>query len=388
MTYDNTDTNADGAIDAPIDNDSVSTGESVTNGGSVVVDAVNADDKFYREGFSSIQPAVDAMPLEGTDSFPRGEILIGAKGANGGQDYIYDENVTIPYKRLRIRGHNHNAKLQPWGGSSAPALKVEGTDDCQLINFWVDNPTDSTTDGDAIQAVDGTEIWIRGMNVDRAGRYAINLGSSNLMKRCWIGEWTEIKGGDKAAVRLNTIQSLISDTIIHDELSHGIPVGLVLDNFKNNIVSNLWICLDDGQAAIDWTNTGQGDGCIWNGVYIGKTRSDANGNIAEDVDLRGKNAIYNNFYIGTTGLNMQYATESIFNGYVSGSITHGTRTVINGKSINAGDPSTGGGQWAGFSDLAYKMGADVIDTSTEGDKYEPLPPSATNDWIRHSGTAV
>lgn len=49
MTYDNTDTNADGAIEAPVDNESVSTDDaSVANASSAVTDVVRkteVDDK-------------------------------------------------------------------------------------------------------------------------------------------------------------------------------------------------------------------------------------------------------------------------------------------------------------------------------------------------------
>jgi len=66
---------------------------------------------------------------------------------------------------------------------------------------------------------------------------------------------------------------------------------------------------------------------------------------------------------------------------------NGTRNVINGYGKNAGDPSAAG-DWNGHSDWAYKVGATIIDTSNEGDLYVPLPPGATNNWVRIAGTAV
>jgi len=66
---------------------------------------------------------------------------------------------------------------------------------------------------------------------------------------------------------------------------------------------------------------------------------------------------------------------------------NGSRTIYNGFSENAGDPSSTG-VWSNFPDVAWRKGVTVVDTSTEGDLYHPLPPSATNDWVRVSGTAV
>lgn len=82
------------------------------------------------------------------------------------------------------------------------------------------------------------------------------------------------------------------------------------------------------------------------------------------------------------------ATETVVSGVPVSSVTDdGTRTVLNGFGTNAGDPSSAG-DWNTHSDTAYYLGATIIDTSTEGDLYAPLPPSATSNWVRVGGTAV
>ncbi|WP_135302642.1 hypothetical protein [Haloarcula amylovorans] len=63
----------------------------------------------------------------------------------------------------------------------------------------------------------------------------------------------------------------------------------------------------------------------------------------------------------------------------------GYRNIINGVSINSGDPSSTGG-WNGMSDLVYQLGCLVYDEANDS-WYLPLAPTATNDWFQISGSA-
>ncbi|WP_135366251.1 hypothetical protein [Halosimplex halophilum] len=192
-------------------------------------------------------------------------------------------------------------------------------------------------------------------------------------------------------MRLNVRQSLISNNIIHDELGHGIETGIIFDHHERTMLNNVWVMLDSasgGQRAFDWENTSKAH-VIYNNVYIGES-TNADGDLPEDVQLRGKDSIANNVIISNTGLDLSFADDFVFSDYVDSSVTHGTRTVVNGWSVNDGNPATTG-QWNGHAVFAAKTKATVYDTSASSPlpNYSAQPDgSGGYEWIEESVTAA
>lgn len=240
----------------------------------------------------------------------------------------------------------------------------------------------ATTEGGA----DNDELQLFQCSCDAAPRYGFNIETP---RSHLIG--CEGTGGDTAAFRIAGDHT----QAIGLKLQEPVAKALVLDADYCTVTANCKFSADtafdiDGIAnSLFLHSRGSGGrgaiitGDLNTGVILSTNSS------AEDLSITAA-ASRNSLWVCTNG-NVALSSgtsENVVSGYIGGMLSDtGTRNVVNGVSTNAGDPSSTG-EWNGESAKAYRWGARVIDTSTEGDIYWPLPPSATNNWIRVSGSAV
>lgn len=335
--------------------------------------------------FTSIQAAIDAVTR--TDSgFPRGDVWIMPRGAMGNSpddtSTRYGEQVLIDDFRTRVEGSGPSTRIS--ASTSDYTVYVKQADDCAFGNVWVEN----NGEGDAIQ-MDGSEGHLYGINIEDAGRYGINVGpdGANSVRSSITGGHleTEIKAGDTAGLRFSASEGYIDRVRIHDELGRGIPVGLEIGKHNSLTISNLDIMLDSATEAIDWSVGPDTPGVQMSNVYIGESKtSGANGQVSNPVDLRGERSIFTNVNIYSgNDLTLQFATECMFVGHIDGAVTNwGTRNVVNGYSVNVGDPRVEGA-WNGYVDLAARTGVRVINYSGNlpYDIYYAVdPPDEAAQW--------
>lgn len=371
-------------LTANVDNQSVSTDEEVIGSGpiraEIITDADPAEANFRTVCFRSIQSAIDAIPTLSGQSVSRGKVTVGALGGNSSQR-SYQENITIDEYRIILEGQGKSTKVEASGAATeAPTLEVNASDDTEIRDIWLDNSwSDNTTGGDVLQ-VNGGECYVDKLNVDHAGRYAVNMdGRRNFLANA------EIKDGDVAAVRMAQEQSSIYNCLIHDELNQGVPTAIRFGDHQRLKLDRLWI-MTQGERAFDWE--GNANGAIqYSNIYIGPSpETNSLSSLTEDVDMRGNQTCATNVVIYGTGLNLWATNDFDFWGYVdpAESITLGTRASINGKGQNNGDPRVTGG-WNGYAERAYNRGVQVIwDTSVSDPvAYEPKPlGSGTYGWQR------
>lgn len=152
-------------------------------------------------------------------------------------------------------------------------------------------------------------------------------------------------------VRLESDGARLSNVRIHHSFG-----GLRIDGSNVN-VSEAYVTNDGGDGFN--ITAGSSDVVIMNS-YVNADRSNVD-NEGTDVWFVGVNPMANLGALGT-----------------------GTRTVVNGLSENAGDPSVTG-DWFGTSVRAYRTGVTVYDSEND-EYYHALHPTATNDWAQNNIT--
>jgi len=128
MTYDNTDTNADGAIDAPIDNDSVSTDELRSDAVTMFVRSTGSDSN---DGLSesnakaTLQSAVEDAPING-DRASAVTVNIKERGVNVSYLSIGVEDVNS-LKIIGATDGSGNPDSIIDGGKTNDAIRIENS---------------------------------------------------------------------------------------------------------------------------------------------------------------------------------------------------------------------------------------------------------------------
>jgi len=196
--------------------------------------------------------------------------------------------------------------------------------------------------GDGRNVIDGlmgfgcdTSLWVRS-----AGNNAVsNVGAFD----------TRIRG-----LRVSTKANALSNIIVDGFSSGSTDVEAVLLESDNNVLSNIYV----GPGTRDGVKpmTISGDYNIIQNLIL-------HPDITGALEVSGaENQIW-----GTKGLDYGQIADN------------GTRTMINGWSVNSGDPSTTG-QWNGNAALAGRVGITVWDTSTSPwTPYEAAPDGSS--WI-------
>lgn len=167
----------------------------------------------------------------------------------------------------------------------------------------------------------GYAVELRNFQVEATGtgNDAINL-SGNGAK--YMIENVRVRGSDGNGIYLNVREGILADCIV--------------DGFGDGVTDNDLV-VDDVRNVVN--------GCYFNG----------------DVQITSN------------------ATDCVLTGvFIRGSLTdNGTRTVVNGRSTNNGDPSSTG-QWNGNATLAHELGVTVWDTSTDPDT--PYKAGPDGNW--------
>jgi len=377
-----------------VDSLSVNTDEETLTNGAVQarynVTQGDTTSDVITETFQSIQAAVDAVPTGAgrtppddpdTDNRAFGEVEILPV------DDIYQESIHIPDTCLSLRGFGQGTEIATDGSNHTIAIQ---TNDVFMRDMQVDHL--GTGDYDAINtAGDYDEIQLFRVTVDAAPRYAYNIQdqASHL-----IG--CEAAGGDVASYRFAARECQGVGLKLTDSPANGIlfdngatscevtgvlrgmsGVGVKMDNIVNEFRG---VVRSGGSHGVEMSGSnssfyGTIFGCSSDGLRISGSGNNALAKIGGNptgVHMTGS-ATANYVYLGRCTDPIQIdsgATENVIDGQIIGETVtdNGTRTLINGRGTNDGDPNSTG-EWNGYASAAYKMGATIEDT-TNGPLYK------------------
>jgi len=372
MTYDPIDTNDDGVVDADVDNQSVSTDETgITGGdGATIVYRDDATGDVVTKQFDTPQAAIDALPRY-SDGFgsAAGEVYLYSRG--GANRY---SGFTLDIKGGIVKGSGIHTPVEET--QSTPTVDVTNAD-CDLRDMWIDNQGT----GAAID-LNNEQCRVQQVNVDYAGSECINAEGFSHHQ---IGPYCELKAGTHGIKGNDGGQNTIVWGVFIDQFNadHGPTNGVTPG--AQWLVSNVYVTTDGNNGASRGLNLAFPNTTVTNCFVTGPWRSYGDGNpgptVAYDVaatGIQGCNLREIDCGVGLrlrtgagnceirgrfpSGISIESGANDCFIhdpqsnwSDVSGS---GTRIVLNGVGLNAGDPNTTG-DWNGNG----KEGVKVRDTT-------------------------
>lgn len=255
MTYDNTDTNADGKIDAPVDNDSVSTKE-----------LSNAKISTPSDDFSGLQSKIDELNTNGGGVVYLTET---GKWAGGGSGLNIKDGVSVVGPSVsKNLDSNLSAYLSPQAGQtismqnraglSGVRIETGGISMNDVVGVVIDGVSldgiNKTSGIDAQGMLNSRITNVLGSNIGTQtdGTFGMHLrqGTNNQCNENFLGNIQIINKKD------NDVNTPIKTASGYTENSHY--------NIGARIPAS-----SAGVPAID--NGGAGGECFWNNVYLSGT---------------------------------------------------------------------------------------------------------------------
>ena len=248
--------------------------------------------------------------------------------------------IDLMFENLIVRyGYNDGIHISP---------SASGT---RLHNCWVENH-----DGWAVWLGSGTRAKITDQHIVgcKKGGIRINTNASQL-------------SGISTYACSPGIESRCERTSMNNLYFDMLEVGyFAADEAKDNTVSN--VAFREVDVGFDV----RGDGTQFSNIQARDTRTLArvsgNRNGFANVDAGGAN-------LRITG------NENVFMGLRNtGDVKDsGTRTIINGRGTNNGNPNQRG-EWNGHADYAFETGATIWDT--DGSQWRPFVADGNGNWIQ------
>jgi hypothetical protein len=312
-------------------------------------------DSFYQGG---LQEAHDAT-IDANNPKPVKAVLV---------DGRFNDTITISeYSAHRLMGWTWGSNIE----NTSQVLTVETTD-VVVDTLWL-KKSDFTGAVAAVSSASGATEEFHGYDIE------VENGATGLLidgtDRCKLVnimcQDSDEYGFELIGSNYSNVTNLQSqNTVKIDGASHCSLTNITVEQSNSNgdargllVTDNTTDCFISGTV----TNA-HGNGVTVGGsrnVFVGQAYANATSS-ADEFDI--------NF---TTG-----ATECVALGYfanTSADLTNwGTRCVVNGMSVNNGDPSSTG-DWNGFANTAAQLGVTVWDTATSPET--PYRATPTGSWV-------
>lgn len=400
--------------DVGLSSPSVSTDELSHSYGVVADYYVDADDEVIQEYYpttaAGIQSAVDALPLQQNEYI--------TNDRTGGEVRIYSVSGEEPYdgpielnRKGTYRGVGRWVELANTQ-TSDPTLLVDATegtpDDVYIRDLWVEG----NNGGPAIRS-EHRETHLQNLNIEAAPN----------------GEPSVILNGDRSTahdieqkasgMQMNADQGYFNNWFINKELGQPIVTAFDVQGSYNNFVNCHGWPAESSNATIPRRGVNMvGNQNTFYGT-VGTSPENSTDVISVGLRITGSsnyfsgrifntdkscvirsnfNTVRCNIRLNNGPTSIEFSASAAGNVvFASGEITAsdiswsgGGKNIVNGWSVNSGNPATTGA-WNGDAERAAKYNATVIDTSASSPlpRYSAQPDgSGGYEWVEVSVTAA
>lgn len=322
----------------------------------------------------------------------------------------HEDTISVPTGGFTLNGVGENWHNRLKANASEHVYQSSYGDEF-ITNIWLEGNSTSTKD---IINFSGDELFAKNVEIGTGGNrrgITINGGSNVILSQLTFEGGTNdvrylycndatnvqadsliLKGSDSIQIDGNSSAINLSNIIMDGELiiggsASGSPSNINLYNITNDASGNGVYVKSEASFVQAYGVTVKN--AVTRGFNISGNKTVIYGRAYNSQNNEGVlfNGSSNSAFIGHTSENpatgVKFDSNSTqcmaIGSFVDGVVNNGTRCIVNGNSVNSGDPSSGG-DWNGYSGLAYRHGVTVWDTSTSPATPYRATPSGT--WVQ------